>query len=69
MLYFRINENYICTEIKGRLNPGNACYQSVLIPSSSHTLSKDIKIKTDKIIALPFVLYGQWQENWFVITR
>jgi len=63
MLYFRINQKYICTEIKGRLNAENACYQSVLIPPSSHTLSKNIKIKTEKIIALPVVLYGQWREN------
>jgi hypothetical protein len=59
MLYFRINQNYICTEIKGRLNSGNACYKSVLIPLSSHTLSKNIEIKTEKIIALPVVVYGQ----------
>jgi hypothetical protein len=36
---------------------------------SSHTLSKNIEIKTEKIIALPVVVYGQWWENWFVIAN
>jgi hypothetical protein len=45
-------------EIKKRLNSGNACYHSDQNLSSSHLLSKNIKVRIYKIIFLPVVLYG-----------
>jgi len=39
-----INQNYICEEIKNRLNTGNACYYSVQSLLSSH-LYETSKIK------------------------
>ena len=52
------NKNYIHEEIKRRSKLGNACYYSVqnLLPSSG--LSKNLKIKTYRIIIFPVVLYG-----------
>jgi hypothetical protein len=35
------NQNLVQKEIKRRLNPGNACYHSVLYLSSSHLLSEN----------------------------
>jgi hypothetical protein len=69
MLHFRTNPNYTYTEIKSRLNSGNACYRTLLIPFSSHMLSKNIKIKVEKIITTPVVLYGQGRKKWFGIAR
>jgi hypothetical protein len=40
-------------EIKRRLNSGNGCYHSVQNISSSHLLSKNIKIRIYKTIILP----------------
>jgi hypothetical protein len=45
-------------EIKSRLNSGNACYHSVQNLLSSRLLSKNLKIRTYKIIILPLVPYG-----------
>jgi hypothetical protein len=50
---------------EGRLNSGNACYQSVQNLLSSHLLSKNIKIKIYKTIILPVALYGC--ETWYLI--
>jgi hypothetical protein len=52
------NQNYICEEIKSRLDSGNVCYHSVHNLLSSHLLSMNLKIKKYKTIILPVVLYG-----------
>jgi hypothetical protein len=52
------NQNDIHDEIKSRLNSGNACYYSVQNLLSSRLISKNLKIKTHKIVILPVVLYG-----------
>jgi hypothetical protein len=52
------NQNLIQKEIKRRLNSGNACYHSVQILLSSRLLSKNLKIRINKTIILPMVLYG-----------
>lgn len=44
-------------QIKCRLNSRNASYHSVPKLLSSHLLPRDMKIKTDKAIMLPFVLH------------
>jgi hypothetical protein len=54
-------------EIKGRLNSGNACYQSVQTLLSSRLLSKNLKIRIYKTIILPVVLYGC--ETWSLTLR
>jgi hypothetical protein len=51
------NQNLIQEEIKNRLKSGNACYHSVQNILSSRLLSKNVKIKTNKTIILPVVLY------------
>ena len=51
-------KNPIQEEIKCRLKSGNACYHSVQNILSPSDLSKNIKIKTYRIIILPAVLYG-----------
>jgi hypothetical protein len=61
------NQNLIGKEIKRKLNLGNACYRSVQNLSSSRLLSKNVKIRTYKIIILPAVLYGR--ETWSLILR
>ena len=53
-----INQNYIHEEIKCRLTAGNSCYYSVQTLLSSRLLSNNLKIKIDKTIILPVVLYG-----------
>jgi hypothetical protein len=40
-----------------RLKPGNSSYHSVQALSSSHTLSKNLKIITHKIIIVSVVLF------------
>jgi hypothetical protein len=50
------DQNCIREEIKSRLNSGNACYHSVQSLLSSHLLSRNVKVKTYKIIILPVVL-------------
>jgi hypothetical protein len=52
------NTNFICEEIKRRLNSGNDCYHSVQNLSPSRLLSTNIKIKIYRNINLPAVLYG-----------
>jgi hypothetical protein len=52
------NQSLVQEEIRMRLNSGNACYHSVQKLLSSRLLSKNIKIRTHKIIILPVVLYG-----------
>ena len=49
------NQNSIQEEIKSRMN---ACYHSVQIRFSSSSLSKNTKIKIQRNIILPVVLYG-----------
>ena len=53
-----INQNSIEEEIKSRLKSGNACYHSVQNLLSSSLLSKNLKIKIQRTIILPVVLYG-----------
>jgi hypothetical protein len=61
------NQNLIQEVIKRRLNSGNDCYNSVQNLLSSCLLCKNIKIKIQKIIILPVVLYGC--ENWSLTLR
>jgi hypothetical protein len=56
------NQNCIHTEIKSRLNLGNACYHYLRSLFSSSRLIKNIEIKIYKAIILSVVLYGC--ENW-----
>jgi hypothetical protein len=62
-----INQNLIQEEIKRRLNSGNPCCHSVQNLLSSHLLSKSIKIRMDKTIILPVVLYGY--KTWYLTLR
>jgi divalent metal cation (Fe/Co/Zn/Cd) transporter len=52
------NENGFHDEVKSRLNPGNSCYHSVHNLLSSRLISKNQKIKINKTVILPVVLYG-----------
>jgi hypothetical protein len=54
-------------EIKSRLNSGNACYHSVHSLLSSRLLSRNVKVKINKSIILPVVLYGC--ETWSVTLK
>jgi hypothetical protein len=56
------DQNFIYEEIKSRLNSGNACYHSDQSYLSSRLLSRNVKVKIDKTIILPVVLYGC--ETW-----
>jgi hypothetical protein len=56
------NQNDIHDGNKSRLNSGNACYYSVQNLSSSHLISKNLKIKIYKTVILPIVQYGC--ETW-----
>lgn len=49
------NQNFIQEEIPSKLNFGNACYNAVKNPLSSHFLSKSAKIKTRKSDTLHWV--------------
>jgi hypothetical protein len=51
------SENDIHDEIKGRLNSGNDCYNSVQNNFSSRLISVNIKSKIYKTVILPVVLY------------
>ena len=53
-----INQNSIAEEIKSRLRSGNACYHSVKNLLTSRLLSRNLKIKIQRTIILPIVLYG-----------
>ena len=60
--------NYIVQEeIKSRLKPENACYHTEQNLLSSSSISKNIKIKTDITIILPFVFHGC--ETWLLTMR
>jgi hypothetical protein len=62
-----INQNSIGVEIKSRLKLGNAWYYSVQNLLSSRLLSKNLKIKINRTIISPVVLYGC--EAWSLILR
>jgi hypothetical protein len=57
------NQNMIQEEIKWRLNSGNACYHSIQNVLSSRLLSKKVKIRINRAIILPMVLYEC--KTWF----
>jgi hypothetical protein len=61
------NRNSIQKEIKSRLKSRNACYHSVQELLYSSLLSKNTKIKTNRTIILPAVLYGF--ETWSLTLR
>jgi hypothetical protein len=61
------DQNCIQEEINSRLNSGNACYHSVQSLLSSRLLSRNIKVKVNKTIILPFVLYVC--ETWSLTLR
>jgi hypothetical protein len=52
------DQNDIHDENKSRLNSGNACYYSVQSLLSSCLISNNLKIKIQKTVILPVVLYG-----------
>jgi hypothetical protein len=59
--YLRITvtiQNFIHDKMKSTLSSGNACWYSVQDISSSHLLSKNVKIKIFRTIILPAILYG-----------
>jgi hypothetical protein len=59
-------QNPIHEKLNSRLKPWNACYHLVQNLLSSSLLSKHIKIRLNKSINLPVVLYGC--ETW-LLTR
>jgi hypothetical protein len=61
------DQNCIHEEIKSRLNSGNACYHSVQSLLSSRLLSRNVKLKINKNLILPVVLYGC--ETWSLTLR
>ena len=61
------HQNSIQGEIKSRLKSGNACYHSVQNILSSSLLSKNIKIKIQRNIIFPVVLYGC--ETWSLTLK
>jgi hypothetical protein len=61
------NQNLNHEKTRSSLNLGNACYHSDQNLSSSHLLSKKIKIKIYKTIILPAALYGC--ETWYMTLR
>jgi hypothetical protein len=60
------NQNLIQEEIKSRLKSGNACRHLVQHLLSSSLLSKNLKIKINRTIIIPVVLYGceTWSLTW-----
>jgi PAS domain-containing protein len=58
------DQNSIQEEIKSRLKSGNACYHLVQNLFSSSSPPKRIKIKINRTIILPVVLYGC--ETWLL---
>jgi hypothetical protein len=52
------NRNSIHEEIKSRLKSGNVCYHSVQNLLSFRLLSKNTKVRVERTIILPIVLYG-----------
>jgi hypothetical protein len=61
------NQNLIQEEINRTLNSANASYHSIQNLSSSHLLSKNVKIGIYKIIILPVVLCRC--ESWSLTLR
>jgi hypothetical protein len=61
------NENSVHEEIKSILKSGNACYYSVQNLLSFSLLSENMKIKINRTIILPAVLYGC--ETWLLTLR
>ena len=61
------NQNSLQEEIKSSLKSGNACCRSVQYLLLSSFLSKNIKIKINRTIILPVVLYGC--ETWSLTLR
>jgi uncharacterized protein YbdZ (MbtH family) len=61
------NQNCIHQEIMTRLHSGNVCYHALQNLLSSHLLSLNVKIKIQKPIILPAVLYGY--ETWSPTLR
>jgi hypothetical protein len=61
------NQNFIQEVIKGSFHSANACYSSVQNLSSSHLLSKNVKLRIFKTIILNVALYGC--EIWSLILR
>jgi hypothetical protein len=60
-------QNSIPQEMKSRFKPGNACYHSVQNLLSFSLLSKNIKIKIQRTIILPVVVYEC--ETWSLTLR
>jgi hypothetical protein len=54
-------------EIKSKLNSGNSCYHLVQSLLSIRLLSGNLKVKINKTIILPVVLYGC--ETWSLTLR
>jgi hypothetical protein len=52
------NQNSVQEDIKRRMNSGNSCYHSDKNLMSSPLLSKNIKIRINKTMIFPVVLYG-----------
>jgi hypothetical protein len=52
------NQNCIHDKIKTRQNSGNSPYHAVHNILSSRLLSKNVKMKIQKILILPVVVYG-----------
>jgi hypothetical protein len=63
------NQNLIQEEIKTRLNSVNACYHSVQKLLSYRLLSKTVKMKINRTIILPVVLYGCGCDTWSLTIR
>jgi hypothetical protein len=61
------NKNSIQKEIKIKLKPENACHRLAQNLLSSSLLSKNIKIKINRTIILPAVLYRC--ETWSLTLR
>jgi hypothetical protein len=61
------NQNLIQEETRIRFNSSNACYHSVQNLLSSRLLFKNVKIRINKTLVLPVVLYGR--ETWSLILR
>jgi hypothetical protein len=61
------NVSLVQEEIKRRLNPDNACYNSMQNLLPSRLLSNNIKIRKYKTIILTVVLYGC--ETWSLTLR
>jgi hypothetical protein len=62
-----MNQNSIHEEIKSRLKSGSACYHLVQNVLSSRLLSKNTKIRVQRTVILPVVLYEC--ETWSVTLR